>query len=610
MKTYLVADLFCGAGGSSTGAEKAIKALGRRMTLVCVNHWPVAIETHRRNHPAARHYIEDLTVADPVKLVPEGYLDLLMASPECRFYSRARGGKPVNNQGRMNPWAVHRWLTSLAVRTVIVENVPEFIHWGPLLPDGRPDPKKRGQFFQAWFKAFWEMGYKAEWKYLNAADYGDATTRTRFFLIARKDRRNIHWPAATHSESGGSDMIGHRIKWRAAREIIDWNNTGRSLLEDPKYRKRPLSPKTLTRIAKGLEKFGGTLAPLYINLLGLKTDGDGKGEGSAFIMGKNGHSPAYRSCDQPVMTLTTDGKPLLIQPVAEPFTMANRSNSVPRSMDKPIHTVTAQNMGNLYLVEPKAEPFILGQQSKSSPRQVGKPVPTIATDGAIELVTPIIDKYYGTGVCHSIEEPLPTVTTKDRLGLAMPTAEPFIVQNRIRPDGDRVFSTAKPLSTVTGHGAGSLVQPFIVEVNHDRERNEKDIDKPLTGITSKRGNGLVNPILVQTDQTGGSGLYSRSIESPAPTLVTKNNVALVEPVITPALESGIDPRRLVLIDGALYVLDIRFRMLDNSELSRAMGFTDNEYNYEFVGSKEEVTKQIGNAVPVNLAAALVKVILE
>src|SRR3972149_10134129 len=105
MKKYLVADLFCGAGGSSTGAERAVKSLGREMILVCVNHWPVAIETHRKNHPTARHYIEDVSVAKPAELVPEGYLDLLMASPECTHFSRARGGKPVTDQSRMNPWA-------------------------------------------------------------------------------------------------------------------------------------------------------------------------------------------------------------------------------------------------------------------------------------------------------------------------------------------------------------------------------------------------------------------------------------------------------------------------------------------------------------------------
>ena len=119
LRNYLVADLFCGAGGSSTGAQKAIESIGGTMNLVAINHWPVAVETHSRNHPQARHYVQNLETADPETIVPEGYLDLLMASPECRFFSRARGGKPTHEQGRMSPWIVQRWLTSINVRCLL-----------------------------------------------------------------------------------------------------------------------------------------------------------------------------------------------------------------------------------------------------------------------------------------------------------------------------------------------------------------------------------------------------------------------------------------------------------------------------------------------------------
>ncbi len=152
------------------------------MELAAVNHWPVAIKTHQLNHPTARHYIQNLDGADPEAIVPGGWLDILMASPECRFYSRARGGKPVHDQGRMNSWIVHRWLTSLNVRCLLVENVPEFTNWGPLLENGRPDKTRKGLYFEEWVKSLWGLGYNAEWRMLNAADYGDATTRVRFFL--------------------------------------------------------------------------------------------------------------------------------------------------------------------------------------------------------------------------------------------------------------------------------------------------------------------------------------------------------------------------------------------------------------------------------------------
>ena len=574
-RDYLVADLFCGAGGSSTGAEKAIKDLGRKMTLVCVNHWPVAIETHKLNHPSARHYIENIAVADPTKLVPEGYLDLLMASPECRYYSRARGGKPVHDQARMNPWAIHKWLTALDVRCLLVENVREFVNWGPTTVKGLPDPKHKGIYFQAWLKALWGMGYKTDWSYLNAADFGDATTRVRFFLLARKDGKAIRFPEPSHSSSGEEDMLGKLRKWRAAREIIDWANTGRSLLDDPRYLKKPLSVKTLKRIAKGLQKFGGSLAPLYIQLLGMDDESVGQNatkchSAESFIMGKQ-TNPAYRSIGEPLPTITTQGAQTLIEPVAKPF--------------------------------------ILGQQSGSSPRETDKPIPTVSTDGAISLVEPTMIQYYGTSGATSIDEPLPTVTTKDRFGLVTPTAKPFIVQNRIRPDGDRVYDIEKPINTVTGHGAGALVKPVLVEVNHGGQDRSSPVEQPLKTVTTKRGTAVVTPFMVQWDQTGGNGSCIRPVDSPLATIVTKQNTGLVEPIIEAVSSGRINPRRLVMIDGEPFMLDLRFRMLSNLELARAMGFTDNESTYEFVGNISEVTRQIGNAVPVNMAKALVTEIL-
>ena len=308
-QTYLVADLFCGAGGSSTGAQKAIAATGGRMDLVAVNHWPVAVETHQLNHPTARHYVQDMERADPEAIVPGGRLDLLMASPECRFYSRARGGKPIHDQGRMHPWTVHNWLTRLEVQRVLIENVPEFIDWGPLDENGRPDKSQKGRHFQAWFLTFHSLGYRAEWKMLNAADHGDATSRVRFFLMARKDGLPIRWPEPSHAR-GDTGMLPGRRAWRGAREIIDWDNLGRSLLEDPKYRKKPLSVKTRQRIARGLERFGGPLAPLYIRLLNLEGQPEGEEQrekdARPFLIEQHGESGPSRvhSPDNPLPAIT------------------------------------------------------------------------------------------------------------------------------------------------------------------------------------------------------------------------------------------------------------------------------------------------------------------
>ena len=266
-KTYLVADLFCGAGGTSTGTRKAIRGIGGRMELVAVNHWQTAIATHELNHPDGRHYVQDLEVADPETLVPEGRLDLLMASPECRFYSRARGGRPTKEQGRMSPWIIQRWATSLDVRQILVENVPEFVKWGPLQPDGKPDEDQQSIYFEEWIRSLWRLGYQTEWKILNAADFGDATTRVRFFLQARKDGKAVKWPQPSHAKEPSLGLAQNLQPWRSAKEIINWSDLGKSIFDAPKFRRKPLSVNTRRRIAKGLRKFGGPLAELYVRLL-------------------------------------------------------------------------------------------------------------------------------------------------------------------------------------------------------------------------------------------------------------------------------------------------------------------------------------------------------
>lgn len=637
----LVADLFCGAGGFSTGAVKAMRDSGVDLVLTCVNHWPVAIETHSRNHPEARHYIEDLTVADPNKLVPEGRLDLLMASPECTYHSNARGGKPIHDQKRMDPWAVIRWLTHLDVRCVLIENVPEFVNWGPLNGAGRPDKAKRGLYFEAWRNAIGELGYDVQHRVLNAADFGDATTRTRFFMQARKDGLPIRWPEPSHAKAGPDAMFQNRRRWRSAREIIDWSNPGRSLFDHPKYKRQPLSEKTRLRIARGLKKFGGPLAPLYIALLGVDGSASRAAAAADFIVGKQAR-PSIRDVGQPLMTVTTMSAPHLVQPVAE-LVGANRNNNVPHGVDEPIPGLTTAPGGGVYLLEVDAEPFTLSQQSGGAPRSAGDPLATIATDGAISLVQPFLVPYYRTGVAHdcgeplatittqdrhaltwalvvpygpraevrSVEEPLPTVLTKDRLAVA----EAFIVPKFGEREGQeaRVHSLDTPVPTVTGDGAGRLVNPMVIQMapRHAEVAGVRPIDEPIYTVVTNARQSVVNPCLVAVNHgdDGRTGDRSRSVDEPLGTVTTHRSVALAEPVLEAIRAGELDPRRLVVIDDQLYQLDIRFRMLVNRELARAMSFDDEETVYEFVGNSSEVTKQIGNAVPVQTAMALVKAVL-
>lgn len=465
---YELADLFCGAGGTTAGAYIAAERGGYDIEMSAVNHSPIAIETHSANHPAARHFVEDLANADPERIVPRGHLDLLIASPECRYYSRARGGKPINDQGRMNPWIVQRWITSLSVDRILVENVPEFADWGPLGPNRKPDPTRKGLYFREWTHSLRRLGMNVEYRFLNAADFGDATSRVRFFLQGRSDGQPITWPKPTHTRDNSEPGYQDLLPWRGAAEIIDWNLPGRSLLDHPKYRRKPLSDKTRWRIAKGLQRYGGPLAPLFIDLLEVPN--------FPKMPAKNAASPH------------------------EPFIVANRSGNAARSFDHPIPPATTTTGGGSFLVHPEMRPFTLGQQSCAAPRQHHQPIATISAAGAISLIEPVIVQYIG--------------------------------QNAARP-----------------------------------------MHNPLSTILSMRKH------------------------------------AFVEPCLTTDIPQDVDPRRIVDINGVLYLLDIRFRMLQNSELARAMSFEDEQRSYRFSGNVTQVARQIGNAVPVRTAAALVEAAL-
>ena len=476
-----VADLFCGAGGSSTGAHKAFTELGLEMDLVAVNHWSVAIDTHSRNHPHARHLCVDVYKTKPREAVLGGKLDLLMASPTCTFHSRARGGRPISwdqRYGRMTPTQVVRWLTDLDVKCLLVENVPEFVNWSPVNRlTGKPVCKKRGMYFRAWVRRIVRLGYWAEWRILNAADYGDVTTRKRFFLIARKDRKPIRWPEPSHSRHGSHDLFGGgQQRWRAAREIIDWSLLGRSIFK----REKPLSLKTLARIYAGAMRFGWP---------------------ESFLVVLRRHMDA-QSLDAPLPTICAGGN----------------------------HVGLAQSL-------------ILPQGGGGAARSVDKPLATITTDGAHALVAP----YNRTANARPVSQPLPTQTTRDRFGLVVPVTH--------QDASNRSRSLEQPLPSITGAHRGELA--FIVAAFGERPTQAPRV---------------------------------HSVDAPAPTICAKGRVQFVEGARQEAQ------------------IDILFRMLQPHELAAAMGFCDAETSYEFCGTKEEVTRQIGNAVPVRTASALVKVI--
>jgi DNA (cytosine-5)-methyltransferase 1 len=540
-RPLLVADLFCGAGGTSTGARRALAERGLRMELVAVNHWPVAIETHRRNHPEARHYCQDVATLRPVEAVPEGRLDVLMASPTCTHHSRARGGKPTSDQQRMDPWHVVTWLTELRVKALLVENVPEFVDWGPVdARTGRPLKSRRGEYFRAWAAAIEALGFRLAWRIVNAADHGDATTRARFFMVAiaaRAARRAFAWPHPTHSRDGGADLLGGRRRWRPAREIIDWSIAGKSIFR----RKTPLSPRTLARIYAGAVKFRWP---------------------EPFIVVLRNHMSA-QGIDAPLPTITAGGTHLGL---AQPVPLLVRADMMgaktlgARSVDDPAYTVLTS--GGIGVVEP----FILNRHGDNgAPRahSVAGPVPTVTTRGAGYVVEPFVLSRHAGGAPRSVEEPTPCQVAKHSHVLIAPY-----------------------YGSGSGESCGSAEQP-------------------LPTVTTKARFGMVVPVT----HGGDASNRARDLDQPIPTVTTAPRGELA--FITPAIgeHEGRAPRLHDLGEPGPGV-DILFRMLEPHELARAMGFEDAETRYEFAGNKTEVTRQIGNAVPVNTAAALVGAIVE
>lgn len=531
-KKKLCADLWCGAGGLSTGMARAMRELELPFSLASVNHWPTAIETHCRNHPehAARTYCADLEVVRPISVVPEGYLDLLAAAPTCTFHSRARGGKPVNDQQRMDPWHVVRWCTELRVKRLLVENVPEIMDWGPCsLVTGRPIPSRKGEYFRAWIDALKAIGFRIDFRVLCAADYGDPTTRQRFFLIGRTDRGPLRWPSPGYSKAGTDDLLDVRARWRGAVEIIDWTLPGKSIFT----RKTPLKPNTIRRILAGAKRYHWPVA--YQDALQALLDGR-----------------------EPVLNLsradwqgTGDGH-------RQALVMACGSGGIARDITQPLPTITA------------------GGDADFRPH----------------FIESLLTSYYGFGTTGTVDDPLPTVTTKDRFGLAEPVV--LSTSNSSSPGIPR--SVEDPLRTITTAKGGDMAvaSPIIMRgnVGTGREGDMRSAERPLPTITCSESLALAAPFVLPVTHHGDERTHD--IDGPLPTITGANRgeLGLAQPAA----------------DG--YRIDILYRMLNYRELARGMSLDDEGSVYDFAGTSTEITKQIGNAVPCRLAKALVRALME
>jgi DNA (cytosine-5)-methyltransferase 1 len=248
MLQELVVDNFAGGGGASTGIEAA---LGRPVDIA-INHDRTAILMHKANHPNTFHYREDVWEVDPVEACKGRSVGLAWFSPDCKHFSKAKGSKPRDNKIRGLAWVAVKWAKAVSPRIIMLENVTEFMEWGPLDADGNQIESEKGKTFRAFVCALRKLGYKVEVKLLSGCDYGAPTIRKRMFIIARRDGQPIVWPEPTHGDPKSKEVRkGLRKPWRTAAECIDWSLPCPSIFE----RKRPLAEKTLRRIAQGIQKY-------------------------------------------------------------------------------------------------------------------------------------------------------------------------------------------------------------------------------------------------------------------------------------------------------------------------------------------------------------------
>lgn len=395
----IIVDNFAGGGGASTGIELAT---GRPVD-VAINHDPYAILMHSTNHPYTRHFCENVWVVDPVKICRGKPVGLMWLSPDCKHFSRAKGGKPVDKNVRGLAWIALRWAATVRPRVIILENVPEFVTWGRLGKDGKPDKRYTGETFRSFVYQLRQLGYEVDWRELKACDYGAPTIRKRFFLIARCDGKPIVFPKPTHGEGEGL------LPYRTAAECIDWSIPCRSIFE----RKKPLAENTLRRIAKGLDKF--TIKADKPFIITCNHGGDGF-RGSDIDMSLN--SVTAKCSDgivipyvskyfggiigsniaDPLGTVTAIDHNAVVAPRIAPYIMANNTNNIGACSDSPLPTVTTGNRNFLTAVE--SHLCVLRNNMDCKP--LTEPLPTECTSGGhfAEIRTMIVKYAHGASLCY------------------------------------------------------------------------------------------------------------------------------------------------------------------------------------------------------------------
>lgn len=570
----LIVDNFAGGGGASTGIELAT---GYSVDIA-INHDPEAIKMHKANHPNTKHYCENVWAVDPVKACKGHPVALAWFSPDCKHFSKAKGGKPKDKNIRGLAWVACRWAGLVRPRVIMLENVEEFKTWGPLNRKHHPIKSKQGKTFEKFVQQLTDLGYEVQFRELVAADYGALTMRKRFFMIARCDGKPIVWPEPTHGPADSEAVKAGLLKpYVGAYTQLDFSLPCPSIFDTSEQIKekygirtvRPLAQKTMDRIARGLKKFVLENPEPFIiqcNHGGERRPNDIR-EPMPTITGKHGYGIVEpymvqigqtgftkdRSKDirEPLTTIVSKNEHCPIEPKLAPYMGTNTTNHPGGSCEDPLHTITTGNQQCLI------SPTLIQYHSETAQGEVrgqGIDDPLMTVDGSNRygLVTSFLHKYYDggyTGAGESLENPLPTVTAIDHNSICAAT----LIQMNNHCNGRNI---AEPIPTITaGDGHFGEVRAFLIK--YYGQGTGQDIKEPLDTVTARDRFGLVT------------------------------------------------------IKGVEYqIVDIGLRMLEPKELYGCQGFPDDYIiDRDYTGKtypRSEQVRRCGNAVCPPIPAAMVK----
>lgn len=570
----LIVDNFAGGGGASTGIEMAT---GYSVDIA-INHDPEAIKMHKANHPNTKHYCENVWAVDPVKACNGHPVGLAWFSPDCKHFSKAKGGKPKDKNIRGLAWVACRWAGLVRPRVIMLENVEEFKTWGPLNRGHHPIKAKQGKTFEKFVQQLNDLGYTVEFKELIAADYGAPTMRKRFFLIARCDGKPIVWPEPTHAPADSEAVKAGLVKpYVGAYTQLDFSLPCPSIFDTSEEIKekygiravRPLAQKTMDRIARGFIKF-------VLN------------NPKPFIIQCN-HGGERRPNDirEPMPTITGKHGYGIVEPYMVQIGQTGFAKDRSKDVREPLTTIVSKN--EHCLIEPMLAPY-MGKNTTNHPGGNCKdPIHTITTGNQQCLISPTLIQYHSEtskdGVRgQTIKDPIMTVDSSNRYGLVASFLHKYY-DGGYKGAGETVEN---PLPTVTAWDHNSVVTANLIQMNNHCDG--KDIRQPLPTITAGDGHfGEVRAFLIKYYGQG----TGQDIKDPLDTVTAQDRFGLVT------------------INGTDYqIVDIGLRMLEPRELYGCQGFPDDYIiDHDYTGKtypRSEQVRRCGNAVCPPIPAALVR----